>query len=65
MYIFERGESGWQIPTEMPDSLPVSDGMRIGGRLYNVKERGTVPKEGSLWSSLCASKTRTRALQLP
>ena len=38
-YVFERGESGWRIPKDMPDRLEVSDGMRIGWRLYNVKER--------------------------
>ncbi|MFA7356515.1 MAG: hypothetical protein WCY97_05490 [Methanothrix sp.] len=64
-YVFERGESGWRIPEEMPDSLRVSNGMRIGWRLYNFKERGAVPKEGPLWSSRCASKTRTCARQFP
>jgi hypothetical protein len=62
-YVFERGESGWRIPTDMPDRLEVSDGMRIGWRLYNVKELGPVPREGPLWSSRCASKTRTCARQ--
>ena len=64
-YVFERGDSGWRIPKEMPDRLKVSDGMRIGWRLYNLKELGPVPKEGPLWSSRCASKTRTCARQFP
>jgi len=64
-YVFERGDSGWRIPKEMPDRLKVSDGMRIGWRLYNLKERGPVPKEGPLWSSRCVSKTRTCARQFP
>jgi hypothetical protein len=64
-YVFERGDSGWRIPMEMPDRLKISDGMRIGWRLYNVKEHGPVPKEGPLWSSRCASKTRTCARQFP
>jgi hypothetical protein len=64
-YVFERGESGWRIPKDMPDRLEVSDGMRIGWRLYNLKERGPVPREGPLWSSRCASKTRTCARQFP
>ncbi len=64
-YVFERGDSGWRIPMDMPDRLEVSDGMRIGWRLYNVKELGPVPKEGPLWSSRCVSKTRTCARQFP
>lgn len=59
-YVFERGESGWRIPKEMPDNIEVSDGMRIGWRLYNLRE-GAVPREGPLWSSRCACKTRTCA----
>ncbi len=64
-YVFERGESGWRIPKDMPDRLEVSDGMRIGWRLYNLNERGPVPREGPLWSSRCASKTRTCARKFP
>ncbi len=64
-YVFERGDAGWRIPTEMPDGLCVSDGMRIGWRLYNLKEHGPVPNDGPLWSSRCASKTRTCARQFP
>jgi hypothetical protein len=64
-YVFERGDSGWRIPTEMPDRLLVSDGMRIGWRLYNFKEHGLIPKEGPLRSSRCASKTRICAHQFP
>jgi hypothetical protein len=64
-YVFERGTSGWRIPKEMPDGLRVSDGMRIGWRLYNLKEHGPVPMEGPLWSSRCASKIRTCARQFP
>lgn len=64
-YVFERGDSGWRVPKEMPDRLGVTDGMRIGWRLYNVKERGQVPREGPLWSSRCSSKTRTCARQFP
>lgn len=58
-YVFERGGSSWRIPKEMADGLMVSEGMRIGWRLYNLKEGSPVPKEGPLWSSRCASKTRT------
>lgn len=64
-YVFERGASGWRIPREMPDQLGVSDGMKIGWRLYNIKEHGPVPRDGPLWSSRCASKTRTCARQFP
>jgi hypothetical protein len=64
-YVFERGDSGWRIPTEMPDKLLVSDGMRIGWRLYNFKELGLIPKEGPRWSSRCASKTKICARQFP
>jgi hypothetical protein len=64
-YVFERGGSGWRIPKEMADVLMVSEGMRIGWRLYNLEEGGPVPKEGPLWSSRCASKTRTCARQFP
>lgn len=64
-YVFERGESGWRIPKDMPDRLEVLDGMRIGWRLYNVKERGPVPRDGPLWSTRCASKTRTCARKFP
>jgi len=64
-YVFDRGDSGWRIPTEMPDRLQASDGMRIGWRLYNLKDHGPVPKEGPFWSSRCTSKTRTCARQFP
>lgn len=64
-YVFDRGDSGWRIPKEMPDQLQASDGMRIGWRLYNFKEHGPVPGEGPLWSSRCASKTRICARQFP
>jgi hypothetical protein len=64
-YVFERGDSGWRVPTEMPDRLLVSDGMRIGWRLYNFKEHGLIPKEGPLWSSRCTSKIRICAHQFP
>jgi len=64
-YVFERGDAGWRIPMEMPGSLDVSDGMKIGWRLYNFRERGPVPTDGPLWSSRCASKTRTCARQFP
>ncbi len=49
-YVFERGDAGWRIPREMPDSLAVSDGMRIGWRLYAFGEPGPRPGEGPLWS---------------
>jgi len=64
-YVFERDDSGWRIPRNMPDDLEVSEGMRIGWRLYNFKENGPIPKEGPLWSSRCASKTRTCVRQFP
>lgn len=60
-YVFERGDPGWRIPQEMPDSLEVSDGMRIGWRLYAFGELGPKPAEGPLWASRCATKTRTCA----
>jgi hypothetical protein len=64
-YVFEQEASGWRIPRNMPDYLEVSEGMRIGWRFYNLKEHGPVPKDGPLWSSRCASKTRTCARQFP
>lgn len=58
-YVFERGESGWRLPFEMPDCLKVSDGMRIGWRYIERSGIGERPLDGPLWTTRCVSKTRT------
>lgn len=62
-YVFERGDSGWRIPLEMPDRLEVTEGMRVGWRYCDMVKTGNRPVDGPLWTTRCVSKTRTCSRQ--
>lgn len=52
-YISDKDCPGWRIPMQMPDTLEVSDGMRIAWRYHDAADMGKAPRFGPRYTSRC------------
>jgi hypothetical protein len=53
-YVSDKDLPGWRIPMQTPDSLEVTDGMRIAWRYHDAASIGKAPRFGPRYTSRCS-----------
>lgn len=59
-YVSDKDIPGWRIPMQTPDSLEVTEGMRIAWRYHDSASMGKAPRFGPRYTSRCFGGRCTR-----